>query len=215
MRAVFQFLVQSMLGLIGTGSTWLISFFAFGQTILYASLFAIAGGVIVFITSKQILDYRHVKSNGLTRREYKFIEANLKEAKGKISRLQKALFRVRTLQHAKENLEIARTAQKIYTNAKKEPRRFYQAEGFFYNHLNSLVELAEKYAYLSTQPAKTRDMEKSLRDTRHTISILGETVKKDLYIMLDNDMDTLHFELDVAKQTIKRTNKNNGRRVSK
>ncbi|WP_067726090.1 5-bromo-4-chloroindolyl phosphate hydrolysis family protein [Oceanobacillus damuensis] len=214
MRAVFQLMIQSMTGFVGTVATWLISFFAFEQTFLLSSLFAVAGGAVVYLTSKQMLDYRFVKINGLTRREYKFIENNLKDAKRKISRLQKALFRVRSLQHAKQNLEIARTAQKIYSNAKKEPKRFYQAEGFFYNHLDSLVELAEKYAYLSSQPAKTREMEQSLRNTRQTVSMLGETIKKDLHIMLDDDIDTLHFELDVAKQSINRTNKNN-RRLTK
>ncbi|WP_087972346.1 5-bromo-4-chloroindolyl phosphate hydrolysis family protein [Oceanobacillus rekensis] len=207
MRAVFQFMIQSMTGFLGTVSTWLVCFFAFGQTLLLSSLFAVAGGTVVYLTSKQILNYRFGIVNGLTRREYKYIDNNLKDAKQKISRLQKALFRVRSLQHAKQNLEIARTAQKIYTNAKKEPKRFYQAEGFFYNHLDSLVELAEKYAYLSSQPAKTREMEKSLKDTRQTVGMLGETIKKDLHIMLDDDIDTLHFELDVAKQSIGRTNK--------
>ena len=200
-------MIQSMTGFLGTVSTWLVSFFAFGQTLLLSSLFAVAGGAIIYLTSKQILNYRFGVVNGLTRREYKYIDNNLKDAKQKISRLQKALFRVRSLQHAKQNLEIARTAQKIYTNAKKEPKRFYQAEGFFYNHLDSLVELAEKYAYLSSQPAKTREMEKSLKDTRKTVGLLGETIKKDLHIMLDDDIDTLHFELDVAKQSISRTNK--------
>lgn len=200
-------MIQSMTGFLGTVSTWLVSFFAFGQTLLLSSLFAVAGGAIIYLTSKQILNYRFGLVNGLTRREYKYIDNNLKGAKQKISRLQKALFRVRSLQHAKQNLEIARTAQKIYTNAKKEPKRFYQAEGFFYNHLDSLVELAEKYAYLSSQPAKTREMEKSLKDTRKTVGLLGETIKKDLHIMLDDDIDTLHFELDVAKQSISRTNK--------
>lgn len=200
-----------MVGFVGTVSTWLISFFAFSQTILLSSVFAVAGGVAVYLTSKQILNYRHVRNNGLTRREFKYIDTNLKEAKQKISRLQKALFSVRSLQSAKQNLEIARTAQKIYANAKKEPKRFYQAEGFFYNHLDSLVELAEKHAYLSSQPAKTKEVQNSLRDTRQTITVLGETIKKDLYIMLDDDIDTLHFELDVAKQTIGRTNKDNRR----
>ncbi|PAE28886.1 protein xpaC [Paenibacillus sp. 7884-2] len=209
LRAFLQFIIQSMLGFTGTILTWLVSFFAFSQTFLLSSLIALGGGIVFFITSKQILDYRYVKRNGLTRREYKFIESNLKEAKQKISRLQKALFRVRSLQDAKRNLEIARTAQKIYINAKRDPNRFYQAEGFFYNHLDSLVELAEKYAFLATQPAKTREMESSLRQTRQTITTLGETIKKDLHVMLNDDMDTLHFELDVAKQSIHRMNKNN------
>ncbi len=86
---------------------------------------------MTYAAAKQIMDYRFVRSQGLTKKEYKFIDTNLKEARGKITRMQKALFKVRSFQHARENLAIVRTAQKIYNNARKEPMRFYQAESFF------------------------------------------------------------------------------------
>lgn len=207
MRAVYQFFVQSAAALTGSAGAWMISFFVYGQAFIASSLIALIGGGAVFLTAGQVMNYRHVKLNGLTRKEYKYIDSNLKEAKEKLTRLRKALYHIRSIQEAKQNLEIYRTAQRIYTNVKNEPKRFYKAEAFFYSHLDSMMELAEKYAYLSAQPAKSREIQDSLRDTRKTIFMLGESVKKDLNVMLDDDIDTLHFELDVAKQSISRAKK--------
>ncbi|MFD1065943.1 5-bromo-4-chloroindolyl phosphate hydrolysis family protein [Oceanobacillus locisalsi] len=207
MRAILQFLMQSFIGAASLTIIWLVSFFIYGQTVLLTSLFAAIGGVLTYVTAKQIMDYRFVKKQGLTKKEYKFIDTNLKEAKGKLRRMQKALFKVRSLQHARENLTIVKTAQKIYNNARKEPMRFYQAESFFYSHLDSLVELSERYAYLSSQPSPSIEMQKSLKETRQTLNTFSNTIKKDLQVMLRDDLETLDFELDVAKQTLRRSKK--------
>ncbi|MCT1902179.1 5-bromo-4-chloroindolyl phosphate hydrolysis family protein [Oceanobacillus sojae] len=207
MRAIMQFLMQSFVGAVSLTAIWLVSFFIYGQTVLLTSLFAAIGGVLTYAAAKQIMDYRFVRSQGLTKKEYKFIDTNLKEARGKITRMQKALFKVRSFQHARENLAIVRTAQKIYNNARKEPVRFYQAESFFYNHLDSLVELSERYAYLSSQPSPSIEMQKSLKETRQTLTAFSRTIKKDLQVMLRDDLETLDFELDVAKQTLRRSKK--------
>jgi 5-bromo-4-chloroindolyl phosphate hydrolysis protein len=45
----------------------------------------------------------------------------------------------------------------------------------------------------------------SLVETRRTIDELTETVEKDLYEILAEDIEDLHFELDVAKQTLEKT----------
>ncbi|RDW15717.1 protein xpaC [Oceanobacillus chungangensis] len=204
-------MLRGTVAFIATVATWLISFFTFEQTYLLSSLFAIIGGVVVYYSVKQMTKFSYLRRIGLSKREYKFIDNNLQEAKNKISRLNKALLSIRSIDQARQNFEIIRTVKKIYSNTKKEPKRFYQAEGFYYNHLDSLVELAEKFAFLSSQPVKNREMMEALRDTRITIAILGETVKKDLYIMLDDDIDTLHYELDVAKRSISKSKKNDWR----
>ncbi|WP_373894229.1 5-bromo-4-chloroindolyl phosphate hydrolysis family protein [Virgibacillus natechei] len=207
MKGFFQFIVRSVSATSATALTWLISFFAFEQTIWLAGLYAILGGGVVYISMKQVTDFRHRKQNGLNRREYKFIEQNLKEAKEKITRLNRSLRSVRSLGQARQNFEIMMTVRKIYANTKKDPKRFYKAERFYYEHLDSLVALTEKYAYLSEQPSRTKEINQSLRDTRHTLAIMNETVKKDLHIMLHDDLDVLDFELDVAKQSIDKRKK--------
>ncbi|PAV30829.1 protein xpaC [Virgibacillus profundi] len=207
MKGFFQLMLRFAAASSGAALTWLLSFFIFSQTFLFSSLYALAGGAVLYVSVKQIGNFRYLQKEGLTRRELKYIQKNLKEAKGKISRLQKALIQVRSLDQAKQNFEIIRTVRKIYSNTKKEPKRFYQAEGFYYKNLDSLVELTEKYAYLSSQPTKSWEMAESLLDTKRTVRSLNQTVKKDLHIMLKDDVDTLHFELDVAKQSFKKNDR--------
>jgi len=211
MRAFLHFITRSVSAIFGTGITWLIALIPFEQGLLMSSVYALLGGGFTFFSVKELQNFQIVRRNGLSRREYKFVNQNLKEAKEKINRLQRALLRVRSISHAKENYEILQTVRKIYSNTKKEPKRFFQAERFYYKNLDSLVELVEKYAFLSSQPAKTNEMNDSLKDTRQTIKALGNSVKKDLHVMLDDDMDTLHFELDVAKQSFKKIEKMTGR----
>lgn len=207
MRAFIQFMIRSVSAVFGTGITWLVAFLPLEQGLLLSSVYALLGGGVTYVSVNELQKFRLTRRHGISRREYKFINRNLKEAKQKINRLQRALLRIRSVSEAKENFELIQTVRKIYSNTKREPKRFFQAENFYYKNLDSLVELAEKYAFLSSQPAKTADMTRSLQETRQTIRMLGESVKKDLHIMLNDDIDTLHFELDVAKQAYKKIEK--------
>ncbi|MCF3944399.1 5-bromo-4-chloroindolyl phosphate hydrolysis family protein [Oceanobacillus alkalisoli] len=211
MKAFFEFVLRQAAAFTATGVIWLISFFAFSQIFLLSTAYALVCGVVTYYAVKHLQISRDAKRHGLTRKEYKFISGNLKEAKAKVIRLQRALVQVRPLGNAKENFEILRTVKRIYTNTKREPWRFFKAEAFFYKHLDSLVEITEKYAYLSKQQVKSREMSETMRDSRLAIIVLGQTVNKDLRIMLNDDVDTLHFELDVAKKTLQKPKKTNGR----
>jgi 5-bromo-4-chloroindolyl phosphate hydrolysis protein len=86
---------------------------------------------------------------------------------------------------------------------KKEPKRFFKAEQFYFSHLDSVVELTEKYALLATQPNKTSELVLSLKETRQTLTELTQAVEDDLYEILSDDIDHLNFEVDVAKHSIK------------
>jgi 5-bromo-4-chloroindolyl phosphate hydrolysis protein len=65
------------------------------------------------------------------------------------------------------------------------------------------MELAEKYVFLAQQPKKNRELELSLTETRKTLKELTNTIEKDLYKVIADDIDNLNFELDVAKQSIR------------
>ncbi len=161
---------------------------------------------MTFYTVKGITTYRFLKKHGLTRKEYKFIRENLEEAQAKLKRLNKALFSIHSLPQLKQTIEITRLTRKIYKITKKEPKRFYLGEKFFYYHLDSLVELSEKYAFLSAQPTRNSELERSLSETRWLLEELKKSIEKDLDQILSNDMDQLNFELDIAKHNIKKLN---------
>ena len=139
----------------------------------------------------------------MTRKEYQFIKKNIDDAKRKISRLHKALFSIRHIPSLKQRMELMRTTRKIYRLTKKEPKRFYKAEQFYFSHLDSAVELSEKYVFLSAQPKKTYELDQSLYETRRTLEQLTSMVEEDLYKVISDDIDQLNFEIDVAKHTIK------------
>ena len=91
---------------------------------------------------------------------------------------------------------------------KKEPKRFYRAEEFYFSHLDSIVEMTEKYSLLASQPKKNIEINQSLLETRQTLNEMTRILEEDLYHFVANDVDHLNFEIDVAKNTIKKQNEN-------
>lgn len=65
-----------------------------------------------------------------------------------------------------------------------------------------MVELTERYAFLTKQPIKTGEIKDSLKETRVTIAEMADTIEQDLFNLLANDVDTLKVEIDIAKQSI-------------
>ena len=204
MRHFFEFILRSAAGVSTTILVWLISFFSFDQTVLVSLLIGFLGGTGVYLLLGWILNKQYLKENGITRREYKYIRNNLKEAKEKINRLQKAVLRIRNFPDMKQNYEVIKLVNKIYSTTKKEPKRFFKAEQFYFTNLDSIVEITEKYALLHSQPAKTPELKISLKETRLTIDKLTDSLENDLYRVLEDDIDDLQFELDVAKKTMER-----------
>ncbi|WP_407408033.1 5-bromo-4-chloroindolyl phosphate hydrolysis family protein [Peribacillus sp.] len=181
----------------------LISLFALNQSFMISVVFSLVGGGLTYWLGSLYFTSRFLKKHQLTRKEYQYIKKNIDEAKPKIWRVQKALISVRHLSSFKQRKDMIKMIRKIYSLTKKEPKRFYKAESFYYSHLDSATELAEKYVFLAQQPRKNKELELSLTETRKTLKDLTKTIEKDLYKVLSDDIDTLNFELDVAKQAIK------------
>lgn len=182
--------------------TWLVFLFSFDYSFWVSSGLSLGVGFLTFVALSVYSKYRFLKRHCLSRKEYRYIHDNLSEAKRKIFRLHKSLLSIRHLPSFTQRVELSRLTRKIYGLTKKEPRRFYQAEPFYFSHLDSAVELSEKYALIAAQPAKNSEMDRALNETRQTLEQLNRLIKEDLYEVLSNDMDQLQFELDVAKQSI-------------
>ncbi|MFT7823033.1 5-bromo-4-chloroindolyl phosphate hydrolysis family protein [Bacillus siamensis] len=174
------------------------------QSFLYSLLYGAAGGTAVSMAGLWNAKRLFLKKHRLTRKEYTYIKENLEEARNKIVRLRRALFRSKSIQMLKQNAEILRITRRIYLLTKQEPKRFYQAERFYYQTLDSVVELTEKYALLSSQPRKNKDLSMSLSQTRMTLAELARRLEEDLHELMKEDIDDLHFELDMAKQSLRK-----------
>ena len=202
MNRFFALLIQLFLAIPVAIVVGLVCFFVFNLAFIVSFFGAIIGGGILYGLTSFYLNHSFVKKHGLTRKEYRYIKGNLVEAKKKMSRINKTLLTIRHISSLKQRIELMRLLKKIYQLTRSEPKRFYKAEPFYFSHLDSVVELSEKYALLSRQPNKSRELNQSLVETRRTIDELTTMVEKDLYEILAEDIEDLHFELDVAKKTI-------------
>lgn len=203
MNLFISFLVGTFVAVPTAIFVWLLSYFAFDLTFWLSSVISLVGGIFAYMLISVNVNSRFLKKNQLTRKEYRYIKKNLDEAKLKINRLNKSVFQIREIPSFKQRIDVVRISRRIYKLTKKEPKRFYKAEQFYFSHLDSVVALTDKYALLSTQPKKTSELELSLKETRHTLNELTQAVEHDLYEILSDDIDHLNFEVDVAKYSIK------------
>ncbi|MHC0037507.1 5-bromo-4-chloroindolyl phosphate hydrolysis family protein [Pseudoneobacillus sp. C159] len=203
MNPFVQFIIKSFVAIPVTGTVLLTSLFGFHLGWYSIGAAALGGGLAYGITGA-ISTTRFLKRNQLTRKEYRYIKKNLQEAKKKINRLNKVTFSLRHISSLKQRIEAYRITNKIYKLTKREPKRFYKAERFYFSHLDSVLELTEKYAFLSTSPTKNNELEYSLSETRRTLNELTELIEQDLYYVLSDDIDHLNFEIDVAKHNLKK-----------
>ncbi|MFB1080937.1 5-bromo-4-chloroindolyl phosphate hydrolysis family protein [Jeotgalibacillus sp. JSM ZJ347] len=202
MKQVLNFITRLGISLpIGT-ITWITAIFIMNVSFWPSLLAGVAGGVIPFYTIKWFQKRSLLKSYGLTKREYEYIQSNLKEAQKKISRLQGKQLQIRSISAMRQLNDMIKFSRRIFTIVKKDPKRFYTSERFFFYHLDSAVELTEKYTMLVTQPVKDKEILVSLEDTRQTLHELNRSLEEDLMKVLSNDLDTLRIELDMAKNTL-------------
>ncbi|MBV6683396.1 5-bromo-4-chloroindolyl phosphate hydrolysis family protein [Bacillus sp. JRC01] len=202
MNTFLQVLTRSGIGWSAGAAGFFTYLLAFDLGFFISVPAAVGTSFLAFYTTKQIQKQMWLKKNGTTRREYLFITRNLKEAKIKINRLQRQQLKVRSLGAFRQILELNRLSKRIYQLAKREPRRFFKAESFFYYHLDSVVEITEKYTFLASQPGKDKEAFRSLQQTKTTLDELSLSLEQDLRKVLADDMDTLHFELDFAKKRL-------------
>ncbi|MBW3114378.1 MULTISPECIES: 5-bromo-4-chloroindolyl phosphate hydrolysis family protein [Bacillaceae] len=205
MNTFLQFLLRTVLSFSIGISSFIAFLLLFDLGFALTLLSGIGTGAFIFIVVKALQKKWWLNKNGLSSKEFRYINRNLKEAKEKVKRLQKQQLKVRSLGAFKQILEINRISRRIYQLVKKEPKRFFSAESFFFYHLDSVVEITEKYTFLSSQPGKNKETFLSLQQTRTTLDDLTGSLEKDLQKVLAEDMDHLQFELNFANQHLSHT----------
>lgn len=202
MNRFIIFLVRSFVAIPAAMIIWLISYFGFNYSFFLSGAIALVGAFFFSWGISAVLQHNFLKRNQLTRKEYRYIKENLDEARKKISRLQKSLLSIRNLPSLKDRIELIKVTRKIYRLTKKEPQRFYLAESFYFSHLDSAVELSEKYVFLSSQPKKTPELNQSLNEAMMMLERLQPLIEEDLYHVISQDLEQLDYEIDVAKHTL-------------
>lgn len=188
-------------------TSWLIFFFAINSGFFWSSALAIGVYIISNFTIKKIQQRSIMKKHQMSLSEYFHIQKQLKEANKKIKSLNSQYLKVRSISSFKQLFEMNRLAKRIIALVKSNPKKFYQAEKFFYAHLDSAVELTSKYTFLVSQPVKNKEMKLALQDTRDTLESISTVMEEDLNSVLASDVELLKMELDFAKLSVKQTEK--------
>jgi 5-bromo-4-chloroindolyl phosphate hydrolysis protein len=151
MNPFFSFLIRSFVAVPITVLTWLVTYFPLYQSFWPSTGIAISAGILTHFILAIVMNTRFLNKHQISRKEYRYIRKNLNEARQKINRLNKNLFSIRDISSVKQRIDLLRITKKIHKMTTKEPKRFYQAEQFYFSHLDSIVELTEKYSFLSSQ----------------------------------------------------------------
>lgn len=181
----------------------LISFTLFTVSVLNMDIGL--GGIVLFagsyyVSNLAILNIQKSKRSkelGITKADYNQIEAQLKQARDRINQLSQ--HRVRSMKSFRLLNDMSKVSRRILNIVNKDPHKFYAVEDFFYSHLPSAVELADKYTLLTKEQVKGTDIHLALEETRKTLKLLNETFEDDLRSALQSDIDHLKIELDFAK----------------
>ncbi|MGE6632349.1 5-bromo-4-chloroindolyl phosphate hydrolysis family protein [Bacillus sp. NPDC077027] len=203
MRSIFSAVIWSFISSV-LSIILLFSVVGLGHTIGWSLLYALGSWILIFTGGRWLSLQLFLKKQGLSRSDYSYIKQHLKEARHKMLRLKKALFAVKNVQTIKHNFEILRLARRIYTITVKEPKRFYDAQRFYFESLDTVVQLTEKYALLFNQPNRSHELDMTLSQTRVTLTELQRQLVDDLHQVLGRDIEELHIELEVAGKMIKK-----------
>lgn len=166
------------------------------------------GGLAYFFTNKTKATQTN-QAHGLTRKEMRYISSNLTEARKKIIKLQKVAYRNKTIPCLKGKDSSIKINKQIYGIVNQDPKRFFTTEAFFFSHLDSMVELVSRYDFLVSQPFKDEKMTNTLVETEKMILEMDTVIRDDLFALLNKDVETLDYEVEVARHAVK--NKQNSK----
>ena len=181
---------------------WSISLFSLELGWLPSLLIMVGVPVTFYSGFKGVLLYNFLKKHNLSYKDYKYIDSQINIAEKKVKKLNLALIKMKHLSSIKMRLEFIQNNRKLMAEIKKDPKKFYQAENFFYQYLDSAVELASRYNLLVSHPTKSFDYEETLHSTRKTLFELKPLIDEQLNLVLNNNIEHLQLEIDIAKLAI-------------
>ena len=181
---------------------WGISLFSLELGWLPSLLLMVAVPVTFYSGVKGVLLYSFLKKHEISYKDYKYIDHQINLAEKKVKKLNVDLLKMKHLSSIKLRLEFIQVTRKIISEVKKDPKKFYQAENFFYHYLDSAVELASRYNLLLKHPSKSFDYEDTLHTTKKTLFDLKPLMEDELNSVLNNSMEHLQLEIDIAKLAI-------------
>ncbi|KGR76927.1 5-bromo-4-chloroindolyl phosphate hydrolysis family protein [Ureibacillus sinduriensis] len=199
MLGAANFFIRHALNFLIGFTVFILSIFNFDFDLIFVPILSFIAYLISNKAIKAIQKSRRSKELGLSRSEFKHIEAQIKQAKGHINSLSQQYIRVRSVRSFKLLNEMMKLSKRIVNIVQSNPQKFYSVQDFFYSHLPSAVQLTQTYTMLSQTQVKDTEIHLALEDTRKTLKGLHGTMENDLKCAIESDLESLRIELDFVK----------------
>lgn len=199
MLGAANFFIRHALNFLIGFTVFILSIFSFDINLIFVPILSLTAYLISNKVIKVIQKSRRSKELGLSRSEFKHIEAQIKQAKGHINSLSQQYIRVRSVRSFKLLNEMMKLSKRIVNIVQNNPQKFYSVQDFFYSHLPSAVQLTQTYTMLSQTQVKDTEIHLALEDTRKTLKGLHGTMENDLKCAIESDLESLRIELDFVK----------------
>ncbi len=127
----------------------------------------------------------------------------VKEGMEKLRKIRNNTRLIKNNEVAAKIQEICHVGVDIFDNIKKHPEDLNRAKQFLIYYLDATEKIVNQYVELSQKREKNDEVKQSLANAEEILSQIGETYKKQLHNLLENDVMDLNTEITVLKKTMK------------
>lgn len=127
----------------------------------------------------------------------------VKEGMNKLRKIRNNTRMIKNNEVAEKIQEICRVGVDIFDNIKKHPEDLRRAKQFLNYYLDATEKIVNQYVELSQKREINDDVKASLANAEDILSTIGETYKKQLHNLMENDVMDLNTEITVLKKTMK------------
>ncbi|WP_148709065.1 5-bromo-4-chloroindolyl phosphate hydrolysis family protein [Falsibacillus albus] len=200
MKSFMRYIIRSCISTLSGIFIWLLSFFSWNIPFSLTSVLAISSSIAIYFIIKWMQTANIHKQYGLDRKEYAYIRQQLKESKQKIKKLNKSIFQLKSISAFRQFYETQKLSKQIFHTVKLKPQLFFSCEQFFYQHLDSAVEITEKYAALSANGLNDPSFRKTMGEAKEALSLINQSLNDDLIKLHSGDLHDLQVEIEYVKQ---------------
>lgn len=151
----------------------------------------------------------HYSQLGMTDQEITFFRDTMNTVKKQIDQLQENMTSSTKLRAIDLRNDTLRVSKALFKELVKEPKKLHSANHFLYTHLPNLVDLTNKYLEIDAHEIKNKQTYEKLEESAQIIDQLSKLIKKDYEQFVADDLEDLDIEISVAKNSLKRDNKDN------
>jgi len=196
--------VKNILSLILSIGTYVLLHTVFH---LLGILWSITAALAVLILTRKIIT-KFIRNNNSPTimgmdAQHERAQIIAKEGVTKITKIRNQTAMIKNNDVAKKIRDICKIGLDIFDDLKKNPNDVNRAKPFTNYYLDSTAKIVNQYIDLSNNKNKTPELEESLKKVEDLLDNIEETFKKQLNLLLENDIMDLDTELQVLEKTMK------------